>query len=68
MNVCSRTRNVAAREIRANAGMLKKHSAQIVCTSLGPRPCAIATARTNAGNAITTSRSRMIVASRHPPR
>ena len=57
MNVCSRICSVAAREMRANAGTVKNDSAKIVWSLLGPRLCAIASARTRTGNAISTSSS-----------
>ena len=67
MNVCSRNASVALRAIRPKAGMLKKDSAQMTCISLGPRPSAMASARTSAGNAISTSSTRMMTVSTAPP-
>ena len=67
MNVCSRSRSVAARAIRANAGTLKNASAKIVLVLLGPRLCAIARVSTSDGNAISTSSTRMMTVSTLPP-
>ena len=67
MNVCSRSCSVAAREIRANAATEKNASAKIVLILLGPRLCAIASASTSDGNAMSTSSRRMMIGSRRPP-
>ncbi len=52
MKVCPRRAMVPPRAIRPKAGTLKKDSAQITCSSLGPRPSAMTSARTSAGKAI----------------
>jgi len=67
MKVCPRSASVALRAIRPKAGMLKKDSAQMTCISLGPSPSAMASARTSAGNAISTSSTRMMTVSTAPP-
>ena len=54
---------VLLRAIRPKAGMLKMARAQITCSSLGPRPSAMASASTSAGNAISTSSTRMMLVS-----
>jgi cobalt-precorrin 5A hydrolase len=67
MNVCSRSCSVAAREIRAKAATEKNASAKIVLILLGPRLCAMASASTSDGNAISTSSRRMMIGSSLPP-
>jgi hypothetical protein len=66
MKVCSRMARVPLRATRPKAGMLKMASAQMTCSSLGPRPSAMASASTSAGNAISTSSVREMVVSTGP--
>ena len=68
MNGCSRRRSVAAREMRAKAGMEKNARAKMVLRWLGPRLCATARVSTNEGNAMNTSSTRMMMLSTAPPK